>query len=301
MTQNSKKRIAFLGLGTMGFPMAGHLANAGFDVTVYNRTESVADRWLQIYHGAKAPTPAEAASHAEWVISCVGNDDDVSNIYRGETGVFTTLPKGGVCIDHTTTSATLAEEMAGIAEALGHQFLDAPVSGGQAGAEQGILTVMVGGDAAAYQKALPVIQAYAKSVSRIGDAGFGQRCKMVNQICAAGVIQGLAEGLALAQQSGMDADTVLGALQHGAASSWQMVNRTKTMMNDEFDFGFAVDWMRKDLGICLQEAEKLGLDLPMTKQVDAAYASLQKAGHQRSDTSVLIKQFDVFDHENDAS
>ncbi|CAA6828093.1 MAG: 2-hydroxy-3-oxopropionate reductase (EC [uncultured Thiotrichaceae bacterium] len=299
--QKNKTTVSFLGLGTMGFPMAGHLANAGFEVMVYNRTESVADRWLQTYQGVKALTPAEAAKNAEFVITCVGNDDDVLNIFSGETGIFSTLPDGGICMDHTTTSATLAEDMAGFAKELGHQFLDAPVSGGQAGAEQGILTVMVGGDADAYEKAEPVMQAYAKSVKRIGEAGFGQRCKMVNQICAAGVIQGLAEGLALAQKSGIDADTVLGALQHGAASSWQMVNRTQTMMNDEFDFGFAVDWMRKDLGICLEEAEKLGLELPMTKGVDDAYALLQKAGHQRSDTSVLIKQFDLFDKENDVS
>lgn len=301
MTQQNKTRVAFLGLGTMGFPMAGHLANAGFDVTVYNRTEAVADRWLATYQGTKALTPAEAAKNAEFVLSCVGNDDDVFNLYSGEAGVFATLPDGGICIDHTTTSATLAEDMASFAEQMGHQFLDAPVSGGQAGAEQGVLTVMAGGDAEAYEQALPIMKAYAKSVKLIGTAGFGQRCKMVNQICVAGVLQGLAEGLTLAQKSGIAADTVLDALQHGAGSSWQMVNRTKTMMNDEFDFGFAVDWMRKDLGICLEEAEKLGLQLPMTQSVDEAYAGLQKAGHQRSDTSVLIKQFDLFDNEHDAS
>lgn len=301
MAKRNKTRVAFLGLGAMGFPMAGHLVNSGFDVTVYNRTEEVADRWMESYQGTKALTPAAAAEHAEFVMTCVGNDDDVLSIYSGETGIFATLPEGGICIDHTTTSATLAEDMAGFAQELGHHFLDAPVSGGQAGAEQGVLTVMVGGEIVAYEKALPVLQAYAKSVKRIGEAGYGQRCKMVNQICAAGVIQGLAEGLALAQKSGIDADTVLAALQHGAASSWQMLNRTKTMMNDEFDFGFAVDWMRKDLGICLEEAEKLGLALPMTQSVDNAYALLQKAGHQRSDTSVLIKQFDLLSHENDVS
>lgn len=293
-----KMRIAFIGLGTMGYPMAGHLAKAGFDVTVYNRTQAVSDRWIQDYQGKQALTPAQAAEQAEVVITCVGKDDDVREVYFDEDGVFSTLPKGGICIDHTTTSATLAEDFAEVAEEqLGHAFLDAPVSGGQAGAEQGQLTIMVGGDENVFEQALPVMKAYAKAVSRIGGAGMGQRCKMVNQICVAGVLQGLSEGLSFAKSAGIDAETVLQALQHGAGSSWQMVNRTKTMMNDEFDFGFAVDWMRKDLGICLDEANNLGVSMPMTKEVDRAYGKLQKAGHERSDTSVLIKQFALEDDE----
>lgn len=285
------KRVTFMGLGNMGYPMAGHLAKKGYPVTVYNRTASVSEKWRLEYKGQVAENPAEGAKGADFIISCLGNDDAVYDVYSKQ-GVFDVMRDGTILIDHTTTSATLAEQLSVEAKEHGAHFLDAPVSGGQAGAEQGILSIMIGGEQQAYDKAVQVLESYAKSIKRVGKSGDGQRCKMVNQVCVAGVLQGLSEGLELAKRAGFSAETVLDALQHGAGSSWQMVNRTETMMNDEFDFGFAVDWMRKDLDICLDEAEKLDLDLPMAKMVNESYKCLQEKGYQRSDTSVLIKQFD---------
>lgn len=285
------KNIVFMGLGTMGYPMAGHLIEQGYNVTVYNRTKALAEKWQQQHGGQVAETPAEAAKNADMVIACLGNDDAVNDIFITQ-GVMDAMAEGTILVDHTTTSATIAEKMSAEAEKHAGYFLDAPVSGGQAGAEQGILTIMVGGNEEAFKRAELVLESYAKAIKHVGSSGDGQRCKMVNQLCVAGVLQGLSEGLELAKRAGFDSQTVLDALQHGAGSSWQMVNRTQTMMNGEFDFGFAVDWMRKDLGICLDEAEKLGLELPLAKMVDERYEALQEKGCQRSDTSVLIRQFE---------
>lgn len=287
--------IAFLGLGAMGYPMAGHLANNDFAVTVYNRTASVAEKWLTEYAGQSAITPADAVKDADIVITCVGNDKDVRSVYCGgdkqDHGIFSVIKANAILIDHTTTSADLARELAQIAAQHQAHFLDAPVSGGQVGAEKGCLTIMVGGDEDIYQQAHPVMQSYAQAISLIGSVGYGQSCKMVNQLCIAGILQGLSEALTFAKAAGIDAQTVVNTLQHGAAGSWQMVNRTETMMNDQFDFGFAVDWMRKDLAICFDEAERLQVELPLAESVDQAYEKLQTNGHSRSDTSVLIKQF----------
>ena len=291
-TENYKKtkpRITFIGLGAMGFPMAGHLSKAGFDVTVFNRTQSKTEAWLKQYAGQKSNTITQAARSADIVFSCVGNDSDVREIYAE---IFKTANATTILVDHTTTSAQLARELATTAKQKGLTFIDAPVSGGQVGAEQGALTIMAGGDKTSFERITPIINHYAKAVTLVGEVGAGQTCKMVNQLCVAGVLQGLSEGLNLAKASGINADTILNVLQHGAASSWQMINRTETMMNNEFDFGFAIDWMRKDLAICFDEAEKLGIELPMSKLVDERYAQLQKKGYSRSDTSVLIKQFD---------
>jgi len=291
-TENYKKakpRITFIGLGAMGFPMAGHLSKAGFDVTVFNRTQSKTEAWLKQYAGQKSNTITQAARSADIVFSCVGNDSDVREIYAE---IFKTAKATTILVDHTTTSAQLARELATTAKQKGLTFIDAPVSGGQVGAEQGALTIMAGGDKTSFERITPIINHYAKAVTLVGEVGAGQTCKMVNQLCVAGVLQGLSEGLNLAKASGINADTILNVLQHGAASSWQMINRTETMMNNEFDFGFAIDWMRKDLAICFDEAEKLGIELPMSKLVDERYAQLQKKGYSRSDTSVLIKQFD---------
>ena len=285
------KKVTFIGLGTMGYPMAGHLLDKTLEVTVYNRTASVAEKWLAEYeHRGNITTNfADAVHQADIVVTCLGNDNDVKEIYHG---IFDSIQPGTLLIDHTTTSATLAELLSDKSQEHGSSFLDAPVSGGQAGAEQGVLTVMVGGDEKAYQQAKIVIASYAKAIKHVGKSGDGQRCKMVNQLCVAGVLQGLSEGLELAKRSGLSAETILEALQHGAGSSWQMINRTQTMMDGAFDFGFAVDWMRKDLGICLDEAQKHGLDLPLAKMVDGEYEKLQEKGCQRQDTSVLIRQFD---------
>ena len=291
-TENYKKakpRITFIGLGAMGFPMAGHLSKAGFDVTVFNRTQSKTEAWLKQYAGQKSNTITQAARSADIVFSCVGNDSDVREIYAE---IFKTAKATTILVDHTTTSAQLARELTTTAKQKGLTFIDAPVSGGQVGAEQGALTIMAGGDKTSFERITPIIYHYAKAVTLVGEVGAGQTCKMVNQLCVAGVLQGLSEGLNLAKASGINADTILNVLQHGAASSWQMINRTETMMNNEFDFGFAIDWMRKDLAICFDEAEKLGIELPMSKLVDERYAQLQKKGYSRSDTSVLIKQFD---------
>ncbi len=287
--KGEKYRITFIGLGAMGFPMAGHLSQAGFDVTVFNRTQSKADTWLKQYSGQKSTSIAQATSTADILFSCVGNDDDVREIY---TEIFKTANSGTILVDHTTTSAQLARELATTAKKKGLEFIDAPVSGGQVGAVKGTLTIMAGGEQANFNRITPIINHYAKAMTLIGEVGAGQTCKMVNQLCVAGVLQGLSEGLNLAKASGIDADTILHVLQHGAASSWQMVNRTETMMHDEFDFGFAIDWMRKDLAICFDEADKQGIELPMSKLVDERYAELQKKGYGRSDTSALIKQFE---------
>lgn len=284
--------IAFLGLGTMGFPMAGHLAAAGHEMVVYNRTQSVAEQWVAKHKGWQAKTPAEAVQFCEVALTCLGNDQDVREVYQGKQGIFSTIPAQATLIDHTTTSASLAQNLATQAATQSVTFLDAPVSGGQVGAEQGLLTIMVGGDESVLKKYSHLLSNYATMIKHIGASGAGQRCKMVNQLCVAGVLQGLAEGLSLAKKAGIKSDVVLDALQQGAGSSWQMVNRTHTMMAGEFDFGFAVDWMRKDLDICMNEAAKLGLDLPLAELVDKQYRQLQGRGYSRCDTSVLIKQFD---------
>lgn len=281
-------RTAFIGLGVMGFPMAGHLAKNGHDVTVYNRTASKASSWCAEFGGQLAATPAQAAENAEIIFACVGNDDDVREVMLGDNGLMSAVSAGSIVVDHTTASAGIARELAAVATGRSAGFLDAPVSGGQAGAEKGQLTVMVGGDEDSFQRALPVIGAYAKAVTRIGPVGSGQLAKMVNQICIAGVVQGLAEGLHFAKKAGLDPAIVVESISKGAAQSWQMENRWQTMVNGEFEFGFAVDWMRKDLAIALSEAEQNGATLELTKLVDQFYAEVQSMGGRRWDTSSLI-------------
>ena len=281
-------KVAFIGLGVMGFPMAGHLANAGHHVTVFNRTAEKAQKWADTYNGNTAATPDEAADGADFVFTCVGNDDDLRQVTIGDNGAFETVKAGAVFIDNTTTSAIVARELSAIANDKGFAFIDAPVSGGQAGAENGKLTVMCGGDEAAFEKALPVIEAFAASVKLLGPSGYGQLTKMVNQICIAGVVQGLSEGIHFAKRAGLDVEKVIDVISKGAAQSWQMENRYNTMMNNEFDFGFAVDWMRKDLGIAMEEAGKNGASLPVTKIVDGYYSQVQEMGGNRWDTSSLI-------------
>ena len=285
-------KTAFIGLGTMGFPMAGHLARAGHEVTVYNRTASKAEKWQQAYGGKSAPTPAQAARDAEFVFLCVGNDDDLRQVCTGAEGVFANIADHAVVVDHTTTSAIVAREMSALATEHGAYFLDAPVSGGQAGAENGKLTVMTGGDAQAFARAEPVIAAFAVSVKLLGPSGYGQMTKMVNQICIAGLLQGLSEGISFAKHAGLDVEKVIDVISKGAASSWQMQNRWRTMRNGEFDFGFAVDWMRKDLGIAMNEAKRNGTLLPVTELVDSYYAQVQAMGGNRWDTSALIALLD---------
>jgi len=282
------KRVAFIGLGVMGYPMAGHLAQAGHQVTVYNRNTEKARRWSDQYDGTTAETPAEAAADAEFIFSCVGNDDDLRSVCLGDSGAFATIKSGSVFIDNTTTSAQVARELSALAAEKQFSFLDAPVSGGQAGAENAALTVMVGGDEAAFERAEPVIDAYAAKVQLMGPSGYGQMTKMVNQICIAGVVQGLSEGIHFAIRAGLDVEKVIQVISKGAAQSWQMENRYKTMMNMEFDFGFAVDWMRKDLAITMLEAQKNGASLPVTQLVDSLYAQVQERGGRRWDTSSLI-------------
>jgi 3-hydroxyisobutyrate dehydrogenase len=282
-------KLGFIGLGVMGAPMAGHLARAGHDVTVYNRTRSKADAWVTQHGGRAAATPQEAAAGAAIVFSCVGNDDDLRDVTLGTGGAFHGMQRGAIFVDHTTASAGVAVELADAARERGLAFLDAPVSGGQAGAEQGILTVMVGGDEKAFATAQPVIAHYARAVTLMGPSGSGQKTKMVNQICVAGVVQGLAEGIAFALEAGLDAKRVLGVISKGAATSWQMENRGETMVDGKFDFGFAVDLMRKDLRIAMEEARANGAELPATALIDQFYAKLQKQGHGRLDTSSLIK------------
>ena len=281
-------RTAFVGLGVMGSPMAGYLARNGHEVTVYNRTASKAETWCQQYGGQTAATPGEAARNAELVFSCVGNDDDVREVLLGPDGVIASIPGGSIVIDHTTASATVAREVSTLAAAKSVGFLDAPVSGGQAGAENGQLTVMAGGAAEDFERARPVIDCYAKAITHIGPVGSGQLAKMVNQICIAGIVQGLAEGLHFAKKAGLDPAVLIESISKGAAQSWQMENRWQTMVNDEFEFGFAVDWMRKDLAIALEEAEANGATLELTKLVDQFYAEVQGLGGQRWDTSSLI-------------
>ena len=283
---------AFIGLGTMGYPMAGHLARAGHKVTVYNRTPAKAAQWQTEYAGLVAATPATAAQHAAFVFTCVGNDDDLRQVVAGPQGIFSTAAPGTIIIDHTTTSAIVARELAAQAAAKGLHFIDAPVSGGQAGAQNGKLTVMAGGDPDAYAKAEPVIGAFSASVKLLGPSGYGQLTKMVNQICIAGLVQGLSEGIHFAKHAGLDVEQVIDVISKGAASSWQMQNRWKTMLNGEFNFGFAVDWMRKDLGIAMAEAANNGAALPVTKIVDGYYAELQKMGGSRWDTSSLIARLE---------
>ena len=282
------RRVAFLGLGVMGHPMAGHLARAGHQVTVYNRNPAKAQAWLADYTGSTAPTPREAAAGAEFVFACVGNDDDLRAVVLGPDGAFAGMASGAVFVDHTTASADVARALHATARTLGLQFVDAPVSGGQAGAVNGVLTVMCGGDAEPFAAMQPVAQAYARAVTLLGASGAGQLAKMVNQICIAGLVQALAEGIAFGQQAGLDMHQVLGVISKGAAQSWQMDNRGKTMVDGQFDFGFAVDWMRKDLGLALDEARRNGARVPVAALVDQFYADVQAAGGQRLDTSSLI-------------
>ncbi|MCS6997514.1 MAG: NAD(P)-dependent oxidoreductase [Casimicrobiaceae bacterium] len=281
-------KLAFLGLGVMGFPMAGHLQRAGHAVTVYNRTREKAERWVSTYGGERADTPSAAARGAEVVLMCVGNDDDVRSVVYGEQGALAAMAPGSVLVDHTTASAELARELAAACRAKGVGFVDAPVSGGQAGAEKGQLSIMCGGSEADFQKAESVLAVYAKACVRMGEVGAGQLTKMVNQIAIAGLLQGLAEAIAFAQKAGLDVERVLSVISKGAAQSWQMENRGTTMAAGQFNFGFAVDWMRKDLSICLAEARRNGARLPVTALVDQFYADVQAAGGGRWDTSSLI-------------
>jgi 3-hydroxyisobutyrate dehydrogenase-like beta-hydroxyacid dehydrogenase len=282
-------KVAFIGLGVMGFPMAGHLVKAGHEVTVYNRTGKKAEDWAAKHKGKTAPTPAQAAKGAEIVCSCVGNDDDLRSVIYGDNGALAGMGKGAILVDHTTASADVAREIDADAKKRGLGFLDAPVSGGQAGAENGQLTIMVGGEAATFAKAEPVIKVYAKAVTHLGPAGNGQLTKMVNQICIAGCVQGISEALNFAMKAGLDTDKVLATISKGAAQSWQMENRWKTMAEGKFEFGFAVNWMRKDLGICLEEAKHNKARLPMTALVDQFYSHVQARGGGRWDTSSLIQ------------
>ncbi len=285
--------VAFLGLGVMGYPMAAHLKNkGGHDVTVYNRTTAKAEKWVAEHGGKLAKTPREAAEGKDFVFSCVGNDDDLRQVTTGDDGAFGAMKKGAIFIDNTTASAEVARELAAAAKAGGFDFLDAPVSGGQAGAENGVLTVMVGGEQAAFDRARPVIDAYARMVGLMGPAGAGQLTKMINQICIAGLVQGLAEGIHFGKKAGLDIEKVVEVISKGAAGSWQMENRHKAMNAGKYDFGFAVDWMRKDLGICLEEADRNGAKLPVTALVDQFYKEVQEMGGRRWDTSSLMARLE---------
>ncbi|MBL4942114.1 MAG: NAD(P)-dependent oxidoreductase [Colwellia sp.] len=284
-------KVAFIGLGVMGYPMAGHLQKAGHDVCVYNRSVAKAEKWQAEFSGTYAKTPALAAKDCAIVFCCVGNDDDVRQVVLGEQGILAGMPKGSILVDHTTASANIARELADIANKQEQCFLDAPVSGGQAGAINGALTVMVGGEAEVFAKAQPVMESYARFSQLMGDVGSGQLAKMVNQICIAGVVQGLAEGFNFAEKVGLDPQALVETLSKGAAGSWQMENRYKTMFAGEYDFGFAVDWMRKDLAIAFEEAKKSDAPLPMTQMVDEFYQQIQERGGNRWDTSSLISRF----------
>lgn len=285
-------KVAFIGLGVMGYPMAGHLKKAGHDVTVYNRTSAKAERWVAEHDGAAAATPKAAAAGSHIVFACVGNDDDLREVTAGENGAFQTMANGSIFVDHTTASAAVARELHDMAQERGIAFIDAPVSGGQAGAENGVLTVMAGGEDAAFARAAPVIAAYARMAKLLGPSGAGQLTKMVNQICIAGLVEGLAEGLHFAKKAGLDPAAVIETISKGAAQSWQMENRYKTMIEGKFDFGFAVDWMRKDLAICLDEARRNGAHLPVTATVDRFYSEVQAMGGGRWDTSSLIARLE---------
>jgi 3-hydroxyisobutyrate dehydrogenase-like beta-hydroxyacid dehydrogenase len=285
-------RTAFAGLGVMGYPMAGYLAKAGHDVTVFNRSTTKADAWLMQFPGRQALTPAEAARNADITFVCVGNDDDVREVILGKSGVLEGAARGSVIVDHTTASAVVAQEVFDASAKKGVDFLDAPLSGGQAGAESGKLTIMAGGDPAVFARVAPVVECYAKACTLIGPVGSGQKAKMVNQICIAGIVQGLAEGLHLAKRANLDIAAVIGAISKGAAQSWQMDNRWQTMSEGKFDFGFAVEWMRKDLKIALEEAERVGARLEMTRLIDSYYAEVEALGGRRFDTSSLIKRLE---------
>ncbi len=283
--------VAFIGLGVMGYPMAGYISKGGHNVTVYNRTGAKADKWLKDFKGKKADTPKDAAKDADYIFTCVGNDNDLREVTFGENGIFKSIKKGTVYIDNTTASATIAREIYSHAKKNGFGFLDAPVSGGQAGAENGALTVMVGGDQEDFDKALDKIDCYSKKVKLLGKSGSGQLAKMVNQICIAGLVQGLSEAINFGQKAGLNMEDVIEVISKGAAQSWQMENRYKTMLEDKFDFGFAVDWMRKDLKIAMEEAKNNGSLLPITEIIDKYYAEVQDMGGKRWDTSSLIKRF----------
>jgi 3-hydroxyisobutyrate dehydrogenase len=286
-------KVAFLGLGVMGYPMAGHLkVKGGHDVTVYNRTAAKADKWVAQFGGRSAPTPKQAAEGQDFVMCCVGNDDDLRQVTLGADGAFSATKKGAAFVDHTTASAEIARDLYRAGKERGFDVIDAPVSGGQAGAENGVLTVMCGGDAAAFDRAKPVIDSYARACNLMGAAGSGQLAKMVNQICIAGLVQGLSEGLHFAKKAGLDIEKLIATISKGAAQSWQMENRYKTMSDGKFDFGFAVDWMRKDLGICIAEARRNGAHLPVTALVDQFYSEVQAMGGKRWDTSSLIARLD---------
>lgn len=282
------KKVSFLGLGVMGYPMAGHLANHGYEVTVYNRTTRKAQEWLNTYSGSLAETPATAAKGADVVFLCVGNDDDLRQVVLGDEGVLSEMKEGSVLVDHTTASASIARELHLACKDKGIGFIDAPVSGGQAGAENGQLTVMCGGDQADFDVVQPVMDAFARHIQLLGDAGSGQLAKMMNQICIAGIVQGLAEALHFGQQAGLDCNAVIDVISKGAAQSWQMENRASTMLENQYEFGFAVDWMRKDLNIALDEARRNGSTLALTALVDQYYADVQKSGGGRWDTSSLL-------------
>ena len=283
--------VAFIGLGVMGYPMAGYISKAGHKVTVYNRTSSKADKWLSEYTGSKADTPAKATAGADFIFTCVGNDNDLREVTFGDKGIFKTIKKGAVYIDNTTASATIAREIYEYSKKKEFGFLDAPVSGGQAGAENGALTVMIGGDQANFDKAKDKIDCYSKKMKLLGSAGSGQLAKMVNQICIAGLVQGLSEGINFGMKAGLNMEDVIEVISKGAAQSWQMENRYKTMIDDKFEFGFAVDWMRKDLKIALDEAKKNNSLLPVTEIVDKYYSEVQEMGGNRWDTSSLIRRF----------
>src|SRR3984885_7141719 len=287
--ENKMAKVAFIGLGVMGYPMAGHLkAKGGHEVTVYNRTAAKAEKWVAQHGGRSAPTPKAAAQGQDFVMACVGNDHDLREVMLGKDGVFAGVARGAVFVDHTTASAEIARELYAAAKKRGFKFVDAPVSGGQAGAENGALTVMCGGSADAYAKAEPVIAAYARMCKLLGAAGSGQLTKLVNQICIAGLVEGLSEGIHFAKKAGLDVHAVIDTISKGAAQSWQMENRYKTMNDGKFDFGFAVEWMRKDLSICLAEARRNGASLPVTALCDAFYAEVEKMGGKRWDTSSLL-------------
>ncbi|MCF4172023.1 NAD(P)-dependent oxidoreductase [Vibrio sp. McD22-P3] len=282
-------KVSFIGLGVMGYPMAGHLAKAGFEVCVFNRTTEKAKRWAEEYNGRYHEAVADCVKDADVVAVCVGNDDDVRQMTTSATGAIASMKKGAILVDHTTTSAVLAEELGVACDKAGVHFMDAPVSGGQAGAENGVLTIMCGGEQATFDALQPVFDAYGKSSVLMGTIGQGQRAKMVNQVCIAGVLTGLSEGLILAQKSGLDIPSLVDCLKNGAAGSWQMENRAKTMDEDKYDFGFAIDWMVKDLGFCLDEGARQGIRLPLTEQTVERYKALSSQGENRSDTSVLLK------------
>ena len=283
-------KVSFLGLGVMGYPMAGHLAKAGHEVTVYNRTTAKAEKWAAEFGGSFAATPREAAAGADFVMACVGNDDDLRSVCTGEDGAFAEMKDGAIFVDHTTVSAKVTRELYDAAKGGGLGYVDAPISGGQAGAENGVLSVMCGGDEADYAAAEPVIDAYARICRRIGESGAGQMTKMCNQIAIAGLVQGLSEALHFAEKAGLDGRAVVEVISQGAAGSWQMANRYETMIDDHFEHGFAVDWMRKDLGICLSTGDEIGASLPVTALVDQFYKDVQKMGGGRWDTSALFKR-----------